>query len=114
MKEFKIIDDDCVQETDVFKLLKAISSYTEEVWKIKITVPWATGDSDTDSDTYFKYIIIEKGGIAPPLIEEEVIKLYVGKSHGLSSYEANRVDRLYVTADMYGVTISGEVLWIKE
>ena len=118
MKEFKIIDDDCVQETDVLLLMKAMSSYVQEVWRISITSYWLSSEPDgsvhSDGDTVYKYLIVEKGGIAPPLVEEEVIKLYVGKSHGLSSCEANRVGRLYVIADMHGVTISESVLWIKE
>ena len=101
------------QETDVFKLMKAISSYVEEVWEIGITSHWLSSEPDgsvfNEEDTIYKYLIVEKRGIDPPLIEEEVLKLYGSEQHDPCSYQANKVTRLYITADVYGVTISKAV-----
>ena len=111
--KYQSIEDDCVQETDVFKLMKAMSSYVKEVWKIGITSYWLSTEPDgsvhSDGDTIYKYLIVEKGGIAPLLTEEEILKLYGGEQHDLCSYHANKVTRMYIIADQYGVTISKAV-----
>jgi hypothetical protein len=116
--KYQIIDDDCVQETDVFKLMKSLSSYVEEVWKIQITSYWLSTEPDdsvhSDDETVYKYFIVEKGGIAPPLTEKEVIKLYSGEQHDLCSYRASKVSRLYIIADSCGCTISEAVLEMEE
>lgn len=116
--KYPSIEDDCVQETDVFKLMKAISSYVEEVWKIGITSHWLSSEPDgsvfNEEDTSYKYLIVEKGS-RELLTETEVIKLYSGgEQDDLCSYKASKVSRLYITADEYGCTISKAELETKE